>query len=62
MIDVEFVRSCADAIRARHGTGASTFVRERIAEIQEFASARSMATWTAIDHLVAPAARSEPTS
>ncbi|MET0377270.1 MAG: hypothetical protein ABW128_23805 [Rhizorhabdus sp.] len=55
MIDVEFVKSCADAIKAHHGTSASAFVRERISDMQEFASARTLATWTAIYHLVAPA-------
>ncbi len=56
MIDFEFARSCADSIRARHGTMAEEFVRGKIREVEESGPLSAVMMWRAIAQLVAPRA------
>jgi cytochrome b len=55
MVDLEFARSCAETIRAKHGAHAEEFVQRKIEEVQSHNAAAAVMMWRAIACFVARA-------
>lgn len=52
MIDVEFAQTCANAIKAEHGTRSLLFVAGKIEELRNSGSTRSVPMWQSIKRIL----------
>jgi hypothetical protein len=56
---MEFARSCAQTIRAKHGAQAEEFVRGKIQEVQSYDAPEPLMMWRAIALFLAGAEKLE---